>query len=188
MGKRVAAGLVTMCLILAAVVTSALGSIEPDVVVQVSSILPRLSFEDTIRGAEVIVLGSVVELGEPVWSQPLDLDGRRTITTPVFLWVEDVVKGSVASGDTLEFRQLGGTIGKTTVLYGDACSISVGERVLVGLYRPGGETSAAADGELLPLLGKYTIDDNGHAQHCWNNEERAAVELVAAMRSVLSHP
>jgi len=109
--------------------------------------------------------GELLLGGGPIWSGPLDASGERAITTPVRLLVEETLKGDVAVGEEVRFRQFGGRIGRTMMWFSDSVQFLTGERVLVALYRSDGEVGLMVDGGLHASRCKYVIARDGAVKH-----------------------
>jgi len=111
------------------------------------SVLP-ISEEELARRAEIIAVGEV----EDVVSS-FD-EGHKTIYTFVKLRVTELIKGETDDGYVI-LRQMGGTVGKETVLVPGAPEYEIGDEVLV-FAGPLGDTGFY--GVLGIFYGKYDIE------------------------------
>ena len=141
-------------------------------------------FDRAVKAAELIVVGTVSEIGDPV-SGPPDEDGNPVVWTPVELMVERSLKAAANKGESVRFVQLGGTRKGLTTLFSGQTTFVRGERVLLFLYKPTGLFVQWTGGNLYADEGKYTIGADGWAHNALRAEDIALEALVTAISAAL---
>jgi len=113
----------------------------------VSALMQKISVEDLIKEADVIVIGDIKEV-ESRWGQ-----GRTPINTYVTLSVENYIKGGEGQ-ETLTIITQGGSKWGFTVWVEEAPDFTKNEKVLVFLKKAGREFSVAGWAQ-----GKYIVEN-----------------------------
>jgi hypothetical protein len=151
-----------------------------------TSLKSPLPFGSAIRSADAILVGTVVGLGASVAGVPAPTDPESTVVwVPVSFRVANCVKGTYAAEQVLTFAQLGGTIGRTSVVYADEEQFVVGEELLLCLYKPTGLYRYWTGGNLYADEGKYVVCTDGMARNALRGEEFPLTDLLARIAAAL---
>lgn len=113
-----------------------------------STVLIKRDLRDLARGADQVLLGTVVRL-EPY------RDSNSIVFTRVTVEVAEVLKGPRTPGELVSFRNVGGTVGMTTVSVPGTPEFHQGERTLVFLSERENVYTAVYGW----MQGKFTIRD-----------------------------
>lgn len=156
----------------------------------VSSIKDPGPFDHAVKTAQLIVYGTVKNLGTPILSEvppagPGEGQLPRAVTVPVTLEVVQTFKGNVKAGESITFRQLGGQVGQSMMAFSDEAQFQAGEHVLVFLYEPTGAFKTWTGGALFPDQGKYVIDSRGVASNDFRREAFPLEVLKAKVSTAL---
>lgn len=140
---------------------------------QAAPFLPQLSLDDLVRQSEIIARGRVVRTWAAKDSE------NRFVWTHYELQVSNVLKGPAQA--PVEIAEPGGTLNGITQLIPGSTSYSVGEEVVVFLYRtPLGTLRTTNYGQ-----GKFVLPaGSGLAAARWNELQRRVSKLVAAQQVV----
>ena len=145
-------------------------------------------FPVTVQDADLIVLGTVVDIGKARFGDP-DVTGDVLIWTPVGVLVERCLKGQSEPGRIVTVAQLGGTVGDVTMLAPGEPTFHPGQKVLILLYHTSAAWAQWTQGSLYPINGAYVEGLNGHYTNELRPGERFTLPVLQeAVLSALRRP
>lgn len=142
----------------------------------VSGLMVQMTLDDLISQSDSIVIGKVVEIREPLWSN--ENAGPRTIYTDVIIKPERFLLGFKA--DKIAVRVEGGRIGTTAMLVEDQPVFNLNEEILLFLSR--------TENGMLPLpkgiefVDYYTV--TGLFQGKWGYKEGIVTDSMGKFQSI----
>ena len=128
-------------------------TVQPgDTVQQVSGLLPAFTLDDLILHSDAIVIGTVTDI---LPAKPGVMpNGHPIIYTDVIVEVDRYLYGEPKS-ERIAIQVWGGRIGDTVMLVEDAAVFTVGEDIVVFLFRPPYEVASIPDG--VDALSYYQV-------------------------------
>ncbi|MDO4280102.1 MAG: hypothetical protein Q4C56_00575 [Peptococcaceae bacterium] len=127
---------------------------EKTIISETSATLVKYDYEALLMDAPVIVEARTIDASEPFQIQPVGGDeNARSNFVDYTIEVEDVFRGNMSSGDTLDVRIEGGKVGNLDVRFHEAPTLHMGQSCLLFLYQPKMGAGYNTEGDYYYVLG-----------------------------------
>ena len=149
--------------------------------------MPFGTIEELTKESNVIIQGTILEertelvnLWEGVEDRPSDLDDLYDPWTIYTVQVDEVFKGNVTLGSTIEVQMLGGEYGGVVLTNRSKIPLSVGEKYILFLTEIEVESSVQSFVAPVPHQSIYELNENGDIAQGGFELTREALDQIQA--------